>query len=38
MRSIGKDWFGYFKVTLVAALTMLGATSSLAAEEDPWEG
>ncbi|MGK9064892.1 MlaA family lipoprotein [Stutzerimonas chloritidismutans] len=38
MRSIGKEWFGYFRLTLVAALAMLGATSSFAAEEDPWEG
>lgn len=38
MQMIGKDWIGYVRVTLVAALTIFGASSLQAAEEDPWEG
>ncbi len=38
MQMIGKDWVGYCKVALVAALTTFGASSVQAAEEDPWEG
>jgi len=37
MHMIGKDWVGYFKVVLVGALAVFGA-SLQAAEEDPWEG
>lgn len=38
MQVIGKDWIGYFMVTLVAALTVFSTSSLHAAEEDPWEG
>ena len=37
MRLIGKDWSGYFRVVLMAMLTVSGAQLQ-AAEEDPWEG
>jgi phospholipid-binding lipoprotein MlaA len=38
MQVIGKDWIGYFMVTLVAALAVFSTSSLQAAEEDPWEG
>jgi len=37
MRVFGKDWMGFLRVTLVAALAALWASSLQAAEEDPWE-
>lgn len=38
MPLLSKDWIGYFTVSLVATLAMLGASSLQAAEQDPWEG
>lgn len=37
MQMFGTNWIGYFRVSLVAALAMMGASSLQAAEEDPWE-
>lgn len=37
MQVIHKDWIGHCKVALLAALTIFGASSGQAAEEDPWE-
>ena len=38
MQVIGKDWVGYFRITVVTALAVFGASSLQAAEQDPWEG